>query len=147
MQLGKIVAAVESQAASDTSSARRDKANNVRAHPRWSLILSLALLLGLVAPGSHARTYLGSGGTKCADYLGIKDALPDVGKGIDLWVLGYLSGLNMALYSTKQVDLLADASAADIIGFMQGYCSNNERATLNNAANEYWVRRAGRHAR
>ena len=65
--------------------------------------------------------------------------MPEIGTAIDLWVLGYISGLNFLTYSTKKVDLLANESSTSVIGFIQGYCSANTKMTLNNAANEYWI--------
>lgn len=88
---------------------------------------------------AEARTYLGSGGTACAEYINIKQALPEAGQGIDLWLLGYVSGLNFMNYITKKIDLLENQKSGDVIGFIQGYCSTNPKKTLNNAANEYWI--------
>lgn len=106
----------------------------------------LAALIAASSPVALAKTYLGSGGTACAEYMAIKQALPDAGKAIDLWLLGYVSGLNFYAYANKKTDLLANQSAADVIGFVQGYCSVNGNKTLNNAANEYWVQISKRFA-
>ena len=101
-------------------------------------VLLLVLLLLQTTP-SLAKTYLGSGGTSCSEYSSIKKTMPEIGTAIDLWVLGYISGLNFLTYSTKKVDLLTNESATSVIGFIQGYCSVNTKMTLNNAANEYWI--------
>ena len=111
--------------------------------------MALSLLATLVvawSPMALAKTYLGSGGTSCAEYMAIKQALPDVGKAIELWLLGYVSGLNLYAYAQNKTDVLANQSAADVIGFVQGYCSVNENRTLNNAANEYWFQISKRYA-
>ena len=42
-------------------------------------------------------------------------------------------------YSRYKTDLLINQSYKDVIGFVNGYCSANDKQTLNNAANEYWV--------
>ena len=99
----------------------------------------LAIVLGCAWPGvGTARTYLGSGGTSCADYLQIKQQAPAATQGIELWLLGYVSGVSFMTYAVRKVDLLADQSAANVISFVQGYCAANPSKTLNNAANEYW---------
>lgn len=62
----------------------------------------LAALIAASSPVALAKTYLGSGGTSCAEYMAIKQALPDTGKAIDLWLLGYVSGLNFYAYANKK---------------------------------------------
>ncbi len=106
----------------------------------------LAVLIFALSDVTQAKIYLGSGGTSCGEYMTIKQVLPDAGKSIDLWLLGYVSGLNFYAYATKKADLLANQSAADVIGFVQGYCSANRDKTLNNAANEYWFQISKRHS-
>lgn len=92
-------------------------------------------------------TFLGAGGTTCAQYAQIRPQFPEIGKGVELWILGYLSGVNFAVYSTKGVDLLADQSRENVLSFIDGYCAMNSTRTLNNAANEYWFQLANRHGR
>ena len=106
----------------------------------------LAALIAASSPVALAKTYLGAGGSSCAEYMAIKQALPGAGKAIDLWLLGYVSGLNFYAYANKKIDLLGNQSAADVIGFVQGYCSVNGSKTLNNAANEYWIQISKRYA-
>jgi hypothetical protein len=107
----------------------------------------IVALITASSPVALARTYLGSGGTTCAEYIAIKQALPDIGRAIDLWLLGYVSGLNFYAYANKQVDLLGNQSAHNVISFVQGYCAINGDKTLNNAANEYWIQISNRFAR
>ena len=102
----------------------------------------LAFLFLCLALPCKAKTYLGAGGTSCKEYLNYKRELPVAAQAIDFWILGYISGLNFANYSTTKVDLLIDKSSTDILGFVKGYCSAREQKTLNNAANEYYVQAA-----
>ena len=98
----------------------------------------ITLSLFVVTPVT-ARTFLGSGGTTCGDYFQIKRVVPDAAKGIDLWLLGYVSGLNFMNYASRKIDLLQQQDSRDVLSFVSGYCSTNPEKTLNNAANEYWI--------
>ena len=106
---------------------------------KFSRFIVAVVFISTLAPPAVAQSYLGSGGTTCGEYLKIKYGMPDVAQAIELWVLGYLSGLNMSAYSNYKTDLLNKQSSSDVIGFVNGYCSANDKRTLNNAANEYWV--------
>ena len=106
---------------------------------KFSRFIVAVGLISSLAPAAVAQSYLGSGGTTCGEYLKIKQGLPAVAQAIELWVLGYVSGLNMSAYSNYKTDLLNKQSNSDVIGFVNGYCAANEKRTLNNAANEYWV--------
>ena len=101
-------------------------------------IVTLALMIAFASP-VIGKTYLGSGGTSCGEYLRVKKTLPDVAQAIELWLLGYVSGLNMSTYSMYANDLLINQTNNDVIVFVNGYCATNEAKTLNNAVNEYWV--------
>lgn len=95
---------------------------------------------------SFAQTYLGSGGTVCKDYLQIKKTTPEVGLGIDLWIAGYLSGLNFSnsiyskIYQNSNQDVLKGANILEIISYIEGFCSSDDRKTINNAANDLWIK-------
>lgn len=107
----------------------------------------LSALIFTLSSVALAKTYLGSGGTSCAEYMAIKQAAPDAGKEIDLWLLGYVSGLNFYGYANNRQDLLINQSAADVLGFVQGYCSVNGNKTLNNGLNEYWFQMTKRYVK
>ncbi len=111
------------------------------------LVISLIALVAGISPVALANTYIGPGGSSCSDYVKLKQRLPDAASYIELWVLGYISGLNFYLYANKNIDLLARQTSADIVGFLQGYCSANGDSTINNAANEYWIQLSKRHRR
>ena len=96
-------------------------------------------LISALAPAAAAPTYLGAGGTNCGEYIQFKQSSPENATAVDFWLLGYVSGLNMLGYSRYNTDLLINQSHKDVIGFVNGYCSVNDKRTLNNAANEYWV--------
>ena len=93
----------------------------------------------------HAATYLGSGGTTCNQYMEYKKSQPDVSSGIDLWLLGYLSGMNfMSAIATEKFynidqDLLKTFDAKTLLFFINKYCSKNGSNTLNNAANDLFL--------
>jgi hypothetical protein len=124
-----------------TYTLRKEMINQSAIIKRHIAVFFLAVLGFALSSEIQAKTYLGAGGTSCGEYMTIKRAFPDTAERIDLWLLGYVSGLNFSVYVTKNLDLLANQSAADVIGFVQGYCSVNSNKTLNNAANEYWFQR------
>lgn len=96
-------------------------------------------IVGAAVPSANAKTYIGPGGRSCSEYLEFTRSAPDMADSIDLWILGYVSGLNFMTYSVKKVDLLRAQEYRDVISFVKGYCSTNPEKTLNNAANEFWI--------
>jgi|CXWL01.1.fsa_nt_gi hypothetical protein len=107
------------------------------------LTFALAMMLtGSISAG--AQTYLGSGGTSCREYMSYVSTQTPVAQGMELWALGYVSGLNMASYATIKIDRLIKEKSNAIVGFARGYCSANPEKTLSNALNEYWFQLARR---
>ena len=105
----------------------------------FSHFIVAVVLISSLASAAAAQTYLGAGGTSCGEYIQFKQSSPENATAVDFWVLGYVSGLNMLGYSRYKTDLLINQSHKDVIGFVNGYCAANDKRTLNNAANEYWV--------
>lgn len=85
-----------------------------------------------------AKTQLGFGLSPCGQYNQLRQQAPEIGHAFDAWILGYLSGVNFIVYTSRGVDLLAAENSEKIIGYIQGYCSANPNKTVTEAANEYW---------
>jgi hypothetical protein len=118
---------------------RNEGTTMVRVH-----VAMIAVLVMLAMPPvAHGNTQIGFGLTECTQYNQFRDKAPDLARGIDAWVLGYLSGVNFMLYTVKGVDLLKDQSAPEILSFVQGYCRSSPARSVANAANEFWFTLAG----
>ena len=115
--------------------------------PKSLVAFVFAVLAATSGDPTRAQAYIGSGGTSCAEYQAIGQQNPDASQAIDLWILGYLSGLNMMTFSSRKVDLLSGVAYRDVSGFIRGYCAGNPSKTLNNAANEFWFQLADRKGR
>ena len=85
-----------------------------------------------------AQTQIGAGLAKCALYNQLQDQKADPTYGIELWVLGYLSGINFIHYIVKNEDFLIRQNSEVIISFLKGYCRANPGKTIANASNELW---------
>jgi hypothetical protein len=106
------------------------------------LLAVLVLLVG--ATEARAQKWIGAGGTSCADFLAWERKSREVKQGMQLWVLGYLSGLNMATYAAKRMDVIAGLTTPQVDMFLDRYCAVNPSHTLNDAANDLWFTLAGR---
>jgi hypothetical protein len=95
-------------------------------------------ILAITLTQANANTQLGYGLTSCNQYNQVRQQSPAIEPIIDAWVLGYLSGINYIIHTTKGVDLLAEENAENISRFIKGYCSANPRKTVTEATNEYW---------
>jgi len=109
------------------------------------LLLSVVLLMSAftqVKAGVNAKantsTQLGYGLTTCGQYNQLRKQDPVIETIFNAWVLGYLSGVNFIVHTTKGVDFLANENADKISGFIKGYCAANPEKTVTEAANEYW---------
>lgn len=98
----------------------------------------LTFLLLLSCDCIAGGTYLGAGGATCAYWAQQRQQDPKIALMVDLWLLGYVSGLNFAMYVEHQIDLLEHESRENVIRFVEGYCASNQNGTMNNAANAYW---------
>lgn len=85
-----------------------------------------------------ANTQLGLGLTKCGQYIQLRQQNREFGRAFEAWVLGYLSGVNFVVHTSKGVDLLADQSAEKVSSFVDGYCRARPDKTVTEAANEFW---------
>ena len=114
----------------------------------WRNGITFVLLMAVISIKCVAAgTYLGAGGATCAYWAEVRRDYPAGKVAVELWLLGYVSGLNFALYSDRGIDLLENQSRESVLGFVEGYCATNPGRTLNNAANEYWVQRMKAFAR
>jgi hypothetical protein len=104
-------------------------------------ILTLLIALILASP-AYAQTYFSSADAivTCEKYLQMKETDPDIAGAHDLWVFGYVSGLNTANYHTRKVDLLYTQTRPDVLAFIKLFCSDDSSAkkTLKEAADKYW---------
>ena len=87
---------------------------------------------------AYANTQLGVGLTRCSQYVQFMQQAPEISRAIDSWALGYLSGVNFIIYTSKNIDLLADKNSEGIISFIQGYCRASPSKSVTEAANQYW---------
>jgi hypothetical protein len=71
-----------------------------------------------------AQSMMGSGHSRCELYVQAPQQNPNLGAAIELWVLGYVSGLNMRNYAQVRQDWLEGDSYQDVVGFVRGYCLN-----------------------
>ena len=106
--------------------------------PSGVALCALAALLFMLAFRADANTQIGFGLMTCGQYNQFQDKTPDLARGVDAWILGYVSGVNFMAHTSKGVDLLQDQSAKEIISFVQGYCRSTPTKTVANAANEFW---------
>jgi hypothetical protein len=114
-------------------------------NPMKPLASALLLVSCLASPVSApAQTQMGHGLAPCNVYVRSLNNEPLISQSFEAWVIGYVSGLNFALYVTKGVDSLADQNSREIISFVEGFCRSNPSKTVTNAANAYWSSRISR---
>lgn len=101
-----------------------------------SLFFSLALFMSLSSVS--ANTQLGHGLASCEQYEEFIVTAPETEAAFDAWVLGYLSGVNFLVYTTKGVDLLSTQNSETIKNFIHDYCNSNPKKTIAEAANKFW---------
>jgi hypothetical protein len=101
--------------------------------------LFFSLFIFYFFPSASANTQIGHGLATCAQYNQSVAESSAAEATIDAWVLGYLSGVNYLVHTTKGVDFLATGNSDIIKGFIQGYCMANPGKTVTEAANEFWL--------
>jgi hypothetical protein len=108
-------------------------------HKYWnSIVFRGAIGLLALINTAHANTQLGAGLAQCSQYVQFMQQTPELSRAIDSWALGYLSGVNFIIHTSKNIDLLADQNSEKIISFIQGYCKASPSKTVTEAANQYW---------
>jgi hypothetical protein len=111
---------------------------------RRGIKMMFIILIALILPASatYAQTYFSSTDTlvTCQKYLYMKESAPDIAGAYDLWVFGYVSGLNISNYHTKKVDLLSAQTTSDLLRAIKAFCSvePTSKKTLKEAVDNYW---------
>lgn len=104
--------------------------------PVTTAVAALMLFsLPLAAKDSDEQfAVFGVGAENCAAYLVARDKGGQVERWYHHWLAGYLSAVNNAAANTY--DILGDKSMADVLDWLEGYCSVNPNMNFTNAVSE-----------
>lgn len=91
-------------------------------------VVAALVLFSLSAQAGYVR---GSGTASCATYNNQQQS-KNIKFGFEMWVLGYLSGINQL----SSIDFLLNADPMGIFGAIDLYCSQNPLATVLDATND-----------
>jgi hypothetical protein len=104
-----------------------------------SAAISAALALSLIGnQGAQAQTYLGAGGYPCGKFVASARADDAPSIGVSHWLLGYVSGLNMAWKSVHGTDRLINTESDKVPMYVLRYCLANPDRTVLNGVNDYF---------
>jgi len=104
---------------------------------RLAIAVVLAICGAPLALGQGTSTQMGFGLSKCSEYVRYREN-PAAAAAFDGWVLGYLSGVNFMLHTSRGVDLLSDQSSEMVATFIGRYCRASPGKSVAEAANEFW---------
>jgi hypothetical protein len=105
--------------------------------PSPRAVLLGAALITTATPAA-AQTYLGAGGVSCDEYVEMRRTGDAIGRSVDQWLLGYVSGLNFAMKAVRQVDPLIATEGSQVVSYVTRYCAANRGAQVVKAANDFY---------
>jgi len=94
----------------------------------------------MLAPAAgRAEIYLGTGGVPCSQYSDTARRQDPLYHTYSQWMLGYVSGMNMAWKEAKGWEPLATIPSNNLLQFAGDKCAANPSATLVSVATEWFT--------
>lgn len=95
-------------------------------------LIAMFLAFALSASNVRANTYIGAGTLSCGAYLNKEEV---VRSAVQLWVLGYVSGIN----AMSNVDFLEKFDGEGIGASVDKYCRENPLKKIYDASNDIGI--------
>jgi hypothetical protein len=107
---------------------------------RGFCVASLAALLSLpLAAPAHSEVYFGYGGVQCSQYGEAARKQDPLYYTYSQWMLGYVSGMNMAWKQAKGWEPLTTIPTNNLLQFAGDKCAFNPTATLVSVATDWFA--------
>jgi hypothetical protein len=104
-----------------------------------SAAISAALALTLISKqDAQAQTFMGSGGIPCGKFVASARSADARSMEVTQWLLGYVSGLNMAWKVVQGTDRLINIESEKVPIYVLRYCVANPDKSALNGANDYF---------
>jgi hypothetical protein len=96
-------------------------------------------LFSLMTAAARAEVYFGTGGVLCSQYADAARRQDSLYYTYSQWMLGYVSGMNMAWKAAKGWEPLATIPTNNLLQYASDKCAANPSATLVSVAAEWFT--------
>ena len=96
-------------------------------------------LFAFVTAGARAEVYLGTGGVLCSQYTDAARKQDPLYYTYSQWMLGYVSGMNMAWKEAKGWEPLTTIPTNNLLQYASDKCAANPSAALVSVAAEWFT--------
>lgn len=92
-----------------------------------------------IAGSAGAEVYFGTGGVQCSQYTAVERKQDPLYFTYAQWMLGYVSGMNMAWKEAKGSEPLATLATNNLLQYAGEQCAANPGSTLVKVANDWFM--------